>query len=165
MRYSTLRLLLLLKLLIFLLYIYILVDCQLDFVLKAEQKLVTGSFGGIVTLQWNILKQNDTDRLQTATIIIGKTSQDTLYNLDVATQKSAGVKASILFPNRMVADIIDGKTYLLTLQNLNYNDSNSFQLIAGIGRGFLTSNLKRVLIQLIVKGMEHVIFSIFYSKR
>ena len=165
MRYSTLRLLLLLKLLIFLLYIYILVDCQIDFELKAEQKLVTGSFGGSVTLQWNILKQNDTDRLQTATSIIVKTSQDTLYNLAIATQKPADVKASILFPNRMVADIIDGKTYLLTLQNLNYNDSNSFQLIVGIGRGLLTSNLKRVLIQLIVKGMEHVIFSIFYSKR
>ena len=98
-------------------------------------------------------------------VLIGKTPEDILYNLEQSTQKPLDVKAKILFPNRMVADIIDGKTYLLTLQKLNYNDSNTFKLIVGIRRGLVTSNLKQVPIKLIVKGMDHVYFFILVTKR
>ena len=74
-----------------------------------------GSIGGNVTLQWNIIKENDTDQLLVANLIlIGGTSLRTLYTLDPGTQKPLPVVAEKIYGNRITADINDGKTYLLS---------------------------------------------------
>ena len=119
--------------------------------------MVTGRVGGNVTLQWNIIKQNDTDQLVAATLIlIGSTRNRTLCTLDPSTQKPllAYTENSTL-GNRIAADIKYGRTYLLTLQKLNYNDTNFFELEIVIIRGNVPSIVKKSIIKLVVKGMEY----------
>ena len=79
----------------------------------------------------------------------------TLYNL--ADGNLRPVNAKNVFGDRIDAGIRGGKTVLLTLQKLNYSDSNSFELqvlLLRDGQGSLTQS---AVIKLNVEGMEHVI--------
>ena len=51
--------------------------------------MVRGTVGEQVTLQWNIIKQNDADQLVAANLILirGATDGQTLCTLDPSTQK------------------------------------------------------------------------------
>ena len=51
--------------------------------------MVTGTVGEHVTLQWNIIKQNDADQLVVPNLILirGATDEQTLFTLDPSTQK------------------------------------------------------------------------------
>ena len=118
--------------------------------------MVTASVGGNVTLQWNIKKQNNTDQLEAATLIlIGGATNRTLCTLDPSTQKPLLAKTEVTFGNRIAADIKYGRTYLLTLQKLNYSDANYFELNIVIIRGDVTSIVKKAIIKLVVEGMEY----------
>ena len=64
--------------------------------------------------------------------------------------------ATKTFGERISAFIIDEKTYQLTLANLEYNDTNSFQLEVGIERNDTTKK-KIATIHLLVQGMVNVI--------
>ena len=69
-----------------------------------------GSIGGNVTLQWDINKENDTDQLLVANLIlIGGTSLRTLYTLDPGTKKPLPVVAEKMYGNRITAGINDAK--------------------------------------------------------
>ena len=120
--------------------------------------MVRGTVGEQVTLQWNIIKQNDADQLVAANLILirGATDGQTLCTLDTSTQKPllAYPKKGI-FGNRIAADIRHGRTYILTLQKLNDSDANSFELGIVIARGNVSSIVKKATIRLIVAGMEH----------
>ena len=118
--------------------------------------MVTGSIGGNVTLQWNIIKQNNTDKLVVATLfLIGGTTNKTLFTLDPSTQKPFAYTENTTLGNRIAADIIYGRTYLLTLQKLNYSDANVFELEIVTIRGNVPSTVKRAIIKLVVEGMEY----------
>ena len=117
-----------------------------------------GSIGGNVTLQWDIIKENDTDQLLVANLIlIGGTSLRTLYTLDPGTQKPLPVAAEKIYGNRITADINDGKTYLLSLQKLDYSDPSFFELTVLITRGHIASTVKKSITQLTVEGVDHII--------
>ena len=117
-----------------------------------------GSIGGNVTLQWDIIKENDTDQLLVANLIlIGGTSLRTLYTLDPGAQKPLPVVAEKIYGNRITADINDGKTYLLSLQKLDYSDASFFELTFLITRGHIASTVKKSIIQLTVEGVDHII--------
>ena len=117
-----------------------------------------GSIGGNVTLQWDIIKENDTDQLLVANLIlIGGTSLRTLYTLDPGAQKPLPVVAEKIYGNRITADINDGKTYLLSLQKLDYSDASIFELTVLITRGHIASTVKKSIIQLTVEGVDHII--------
>ena len=50
--------------------------------------MVTGRLGGNVTLQWNIIKQYDTDQLVVATLTLTEdTTLRMMFTLDPSTQK------------------------------------------------------------------------------
>lgn len=119
--------------------------------------MVSGSLGRSITLKWNMLKESDTDTFFTASLVLAGTAQRILYILDTITQKPVDAGAGNIFGKRIKADIIEGKSYVITLQHLNYRDSNSFGLIAQVRRGDFTSSIKKSTIQLLVKGMEHLI--------
>ena len=93
----------------------------------------------------------------TASLIQVGDTQKTLYILDPNTQKPILGNAENIFGNRTVAEIKDGKTYLLTLQKLNYNDANFFELTIITLPGDVTSIRKKVVIHLIVEGMKLII--------
>ena len=117
-----------------------------------------GSIGGNVTLQWDIIKENDTDQLLVANLIlIGGTSLRTLYTLDPGAQKPLPVVAEKKYGNRITADINDGKTYLLSLQKLDYSDASFFELTVLITRGHIASTVKKSIIQLTVEGVDQII--------
>ena len=117
-----------------------------------------GSIGGNVALQWDIIKENDTDQLLVANLIlIGGTSLRTLYTLDPGAQKPLPVVAEKIYGNRITADINDGKTYLLSLQKLDYSDASFFELTVLITRGHIASTVKKSIIQLTVEGVDHII--------
>ena len=117
-----------------------------------------GSIGGNVTLQWDIIKENDTDQLLVANLIlIGGTSLRTLYTLDPGAQKPLPVVAEKIYGNRITADINDGKTYLLSLQKLDYSDARFFELTVLITRGHIACTVKKSIIQLTVEGVNHII--------
>ena len=78
----------------------------------------------------------------------------TLYNL--ADGNLRPVSAKNVFGDRIDAGIRDDKTILLTLQKLNYSDSNSFELEVLLLRDGQGSTQSAV-IKLNVEGMEHVI--------
>ena len=127
--------------------------------------MVTGNVGGNVTLQWNIITQNDRDQFLTASLILVGDTNITLYTLDPSTQKPYLGYAEKIFGDRSTAEIKDGKTYLLTLKKLNYNDANSFELTILTHRGDFTSIPIKAMIQLIVEGMKNLIISYSCSSK
>lgn len=137
--------------------LFLLVDCIPEFKLTSEKGVVTENIGGDATLQWNIIKGNNIDKFLTASLILIGSTPKTLYTLDPATQKPLPGYAEKIFGNRMSSEIKEGKTYLLKLQNLNYNDANSFELRILIIRGGFQSILKTAIIQLIVEGMNYMV--------
>ena len=137
--------------------LFLLVDCKPEFELTPEKGVVAGSIGGDATLQWNIIKEKDTDNFMTASLILVGRTQKTLYTLNPATQKPLPGYAEKIFGNRISSEIKDGKTYLLTLQKLNYNDANSFELRILIIRGGFLSIQKTAVIRLIAEGMNYMI--------
>ena len=137
--------------------LFLLVDCKPEFELTPEKGVVTGIIGRNVTLQWNIIKEKDTDKFMTASLILIGSTQKTLYTLDPTTQKSLPAYAEKTFDDRISSEIKDGKTYLLTLKKLKYNDTNSFELRILTIRGGFLSNQKTAVIRLIVEGMNYMI--------
>ena len=119
--------------------------------------MVSGSLGRSITLKWNMLKESDTDTFFTASLVLAGTAQRILYMLNTITQKPLDAGAENIFGKRIKADIIEGKSYVITLQHLNSRDSNSFELIAQVRPDDFTSSIKKSTIQLLVKGMEHLI--------
>ena len=125
-------------------------DC-LDFELTPVQKVVFGSVGGNATLQWNIMKENETDQLFTANLLLLGTQPKQLYSLSSVTWLPVKAAGENTFGQRISANIQGGKTYEVKLQNLSFSDKASFQLVAQINRGDdATSKIKRSTIQLIV---------------
>ena len=118
--------------------------------------MVTGRVGGNVTLQWNIIKQYDTAQLVVATLtLIGDTTLRMLFTLDPSTQKPLFTYPEKgIFGNCIAADIKYARTYLLTLQKLNFSDANFFELTTVIIRGN-SSNVKKAIIKLVVEGMKY----------
>ena len=47
----------------------------------AEQPVVTGRFGGMATLQWNIRKDNATDKILVAVLALIKDTKIQLFSL------------------------------------------------------------------------------------
>ena len=137
--------------------LFLLVDCKPEFEITPEKGVVTGIIGGNVTLQWNIIKEKDTDKFMTASLILIGSTQKTLYTLDPTTQKSLPAYAEKTFGDRISSEIKDGKTYLLTLKKLKYNDTNSFELRILTIRGGFLSNQKTAVIRLIVEGMNYMV--------
>ena len=69
-------------------FIYFLVDCQITVKVSPTNGKVEGSFGGSVTLQWNILKGNDTDRLLLVDLFaVFGTGSELLFNINTQTQQ------------------------------------------------------------------------------
>ena len=89
-----------------------------------------------------------------------------LFTYDVSTKATFPGSRRNIFGDRINCDITDGKTYICTLQNLTYNDTNIFfELEVGIRRGDDTSLLKRKRIHLTVEGMEIMIITFLVSKK
>ena len=127
------------------------------------EEVVHGSLGGNANLQWNIKKENKTDQLFTANLILLGTTAKLLYTLSSVTQLPETVGREI-FGERISAVIQGGITYEVKLENLSYSDKGSFELVAQINRGDITSNIKRSIIQLIVEGMKHIVVCSFSYK-
>lgn len=143
------------NLLIFLPHIYLLVGCQRpDFTLITDNDKVMARLRGCVNLRWNIIKENDTDQFISANLhLLG---HGLLFGLDPSTQKPVPVSTRKIFGDRIECHIADGKTYICTLQNLTYSDTNFFMLEVGVRRGEDTSILRRAKIDLLVLGMEQL---------
>ena len=122
---------------------------------KNEQ--VEGSVGGSVTLQWNMLKGNDKDRFALVELFaLFGTGSELLFSINADTQQPQVVESGKgILGGRISAVISDGKTYKLTLENLNYEDSISFKLEAQTRNNRITSLIDSGEIKLTVKGMEH----------
>ena len=88
---------------------------------------VTGNFGEPLTLKWTLVKKEETDKVQSSILFFGKeVTGATLF-----TGSTAGVQeedsAKELFGGRISASWI-GLTYVVTVANLQYNDTVSFTL-------------------------------------
>ena len=114
--------------------------------------VVSGILQGSVRLQWNIIKENNSDALNTASLVLLRDPAATLYILG-STTNAISQEGKKIFGERISVDINGGRAYSLTLQNLIYSDASFFQLEVGIRRGDALSNFKRAIIQLIVEGM------------
>ena len=120
-----------------------------------EKPTVTASVRGSGELQWNIIKENDTNKLFNANLILIRDGNPTLYSLNAQIQQPLVVNAKTIFGDRIEADIRDGNIYVVTLTNLNYNDSASFKLEVQTREKVSsgpTSAVKEAVIQLIVQG-------------
>lgn len=115
--------------------------------------MVIGILQGSVKLQWNIIKENVSDTLNTADLILVRKTAVKLYILGPTTNliTAEGKKT---FGDRISVNITDGGVCSLTLQNLVYSDVGFFQLLVIIRRGDALSNVRRRGIQLIVQGMQ-----------
>ena len=127
--------------------------------LTAENDEIKERLERNAVLQWNIMKENDTDTLITANLHLRRNPAGLLFNLDPSPQTPVPGPLREKFGDRIECHIKGGKTYICTLQNLTYSDANVFELEAGIRRGQDTSLLRSAKINLIVVGMEHIIIS------
>ena len=119
--------------------------------------MVTGRFGGMATLQWNIRKDNATDTILVAVLALIKDTEIQLFSLTEGSADLSPKDARKIFGNRIESEIRDGKTCLLKLRNLNYSDANIFEFQVTLIRGDTPSKRKRAKIELKVEGMEYVI--------
>ena len=129
------------------------VYCQCDFMLASEKRIVSGLISKSVTLQWSIVKENSMDRLATANLYLLGRTESHLYSISPITNMALDIKAQNIFGERISADIKSEATYLITLQNLQYNDSGSFRLEAQVRCGDVLSKIKKSVVQLNVLGM------------
>ena len=146
---------------------FFIVDCQTDLQITPINGEVQGSLGERVTLQWNILKGNDTDRILLLDVCaVYGTASELLFQIDPLTKQPSIVqRANDIFGERISAVFIDHKMYQLTLENLKYNDSILFTLrVATINRIYI-SKISVGKIQLNVKGMEHFMICFLVSKK
>ena len=125
---------------------------------------VVGILGQNVRLQWNIIKRNETDTLHAADLILLENNETKLFVLGGGTKQTITSATRKLYGDRIMADIKDGKTYILTLKNLHFSDENSFRLevwILAAGRGdtYATVSFRKATIQLAVRGMFLVIIT------
>ena len=126
------------------------------------KEVVRGSLGGNEKLRWNIKKENKTDQLFTANLFLLGPPRRQLYTFNDATKSPVKSPGEDIFGERISADIQGGETYEVKLQNLSFSDKASFQLVAQINRGDITSNIKRSTVQLIVEGMGHIFICCSY---
>ena len=125
---------------------------------------VVGILGQNVRLQWNIIKRNETDTLHAADLILLENNETKLFVLGGGTKQTITSAARKLYGDRIMADIKDGKNYILTLKNLHFSDENSFRLevwilAAGRGNTYATMSFRKATIQLAVRGMFLVIIT------
>lgn len=97
-------------------------------------------------------------------MILLENNETKLFVLGGGTKQTITSAARKLYGDRIMADIKDGKTYILTLKNLHFSDENSFRLevwILAAGRGdtFATMSFRKATIQLAVRGMFLVIIT------
>ena len=144
------------------LFIDLLLADGLNFELKPVKEVVSGSLGGSATLQWNITKENITDQLFTANLFLLGPPRKQLYTYNDVTKSPVKPRGEDIFGERISADIQGGETYEVKLRNLSFSDKASFQLVAQINRGDVTSNIKRSTVQLIVEGMGHIFICCSY---
>lgn len=117
--------------------------------------MVTKKFGESAVLQWNIEKENELDELSSANLFLLGPVNETLFILNPTKKNEVfETKEKGKFGERMKAEIVGGKTYLVTLENLTYADTNNFQLVATVKRNLLSSNPRSEIIHLFVGGME-----------
>ena len=123
--------------------------------------MFSGRINESVILQWNIIKGIGRDQLTAANLFLLGITESNLYARDTITKKTSDIKAKNIFGQRILADIKNDTTYLLTLQNLKYNDSGSFRLEVQIWRGGVFSKIKKSVIQLDVLNMNTHFLSFF----
>lgn len=123
--------------------------------------MFSGRINESVILQWNIIKGIGRDQLTAANLFLLGITESHLYARDTITKKTSDIKAKNIFGQRILADIKNDTTYLLTLQNLKYNDSGSFRLEVQIWRGGVFSKIKKSVIQLDVLNMNTHFLSFF----
>ena len=94
-------------------------------------------------------------------MILLENNETKLFELGGGTKQTITSAARKLYGDRIMADIKDGKTYILTLKNLHFSDENSFRLevwILAAGRGdSLAISFRKATIQLAVRGMFLII--------
>ena len=107
------------------------------------------------------MKGNASDKFLTVTLFLVRSSVITMFTIDTATLKILDGLNKEEFGDRITAEINNGDTklatYVVTLQNLDYNDTNLFRLAVETGSGELESGTKRVNIKLLVQGKESII--------
>ena len=133
------------------------VDCQRpDLDLTTDNDNVTARLRETVTLRWNIEKENETDLLENAKLLLVEPKR-VLFTLDPVTKRPTPNQN--IFGDRIKCQIPDGKTYTCTLQNLTYNDTGVFELEVIIRRADDTSPIRKRKIHLLVLGMRLIIIS------
>ena len=137
---------------------FLLVDGQTGFELTQEDSKIVGILGQNVRLQWNIIKINETDTLYAADLILVGNTDTKLFVLGGDTKQSLTSAGKKLFGDRITAHINDGKTYILTLQNLNFSDEKSFRLeVLILANAVATISFRKATIQLSVRGLFLII--------
>ena len=125
--------------------------------MTAKEAVVYKNKGEDATLQWNVININSKE-LFIADLFLCRSPITMLYRLGGNKQPIAQVTSKKLFGKRMTAVIQNGATYILKLENVKYNDTNSFTLELGIRSGARVF-FKEATIKLHVKGMLAILFS------
>ena len=126
--------------------------------------MVLKRVGENAILQWNIEKENNTDQIEDASLFLLFGNDNKLLFFLNPLDKTDVSKVSVedRFDKRIEAEIQESKTYLVKIQNLTYKDTSRFELQVRIARKVggaqILSLTKSKIIQLVVGGMEHMIF-------
>ena len=129
--------------------------------------MVSKRVGENAILQWNIEKENNTDQIEDANLsFLFGNGKKLLFVLNPFNKTDVSkLSAEDRFDKRIEAEIQDSKTYLVKIQNLTYKDTSRFELQVRIsrkvGEAQILSLSKSKIIQLVVGGMEHMIFCYF----
>ena len=134
--------------------IYLLVYSQ-TFDVTSDKKEVSGVEGGSAVLQWNVERSDESIEIVSANLELVVTPKKILYRY-TTNEKQLADQAEVVFPKRSSAVFKNGTTYIFTLQNLSYQDANSFKFEVLFKAGDFIS--KNATIKLFVKGILHIIF-------
>ena len=144
------------NLLIWLSYIFLSVNCQLDFDLIPKDTVVYGVKGQDKTLQWNIVRKNGSEKLVNVKLDLLGNQVRPLYFVNIDNGDTFNAEAEKIFgAQRIASSFEDLKTFKLTLRNLDYNDTGTFQLqVSMLG----IANPKTGKIKLVVQGVLNIIY-------
>ena len=135
-------------------------DCQRPtFTLTPLKDKVTGVLGSSVTMQWDIKKTNRSDTINTARLELIQSDKSILLfaAIDEELFKEKNVKTELI--NRVSARIENSEKCLLTVTDLQYNDTYSFQLSVSVNRGDFNSDTMRVAITIEkIMGMSGILY-------
>ena len=122
-------------------------DCQQPtFTLTPLEDKVTGVLGSSVTMQWDIKKTNRSDTINTAKLELIQSDKNILLfaAINEELRKEKNAKTELI--NRVSARIENSEKCLLTVTDLQYNDTYSFQLSVIVSRGDSNSDTVRATI-------------------